>query len=279
MKYDYNYNKKDNRKKIIIAIIMIVISILVATIGFRFTNNSVLIGISDVILTPFVSIANFTTGLVSNASDFFTNKDTLLSENERLTSENEELKLQQVLSNELIAENESLKRMLDIDKKYSHYELKHGKVIFRNHDNYSNTLTIDIGTNDGIEIYQPVIHSDGLVGYVSNVTENTSIITTILDPQIAVSVTISTINKSAILKSEFNFIESESLKLSHIPINTEISIGDVIYTSGTSSMYPSSIVVGKVTSVVNEKNESDRYAIVEPSVDTGSLSEVSVIIN
>jgi len=43
-------------------------------------------------------------------------------------------------------------------------------------------------------------------------------------------------------------------------------------------MFPSSLPVGKVIKVVNNKNDSDRYAIAEPCVNIRSISEVSVII-
>ena len=43
-------------------------------------------------------------------------------------------------------------------------------------------------------------------------------------------------------------------------------------------MFPSSLPVGKVTKVINNKNDSDRYAIAEPCVNIRAISEVSVIV-
>ena len=53
----------------------------------------------------------------------------------------------------------------------------------------------------------------------------------------------------------------------------------MLYTSGIGLMYPSSIPVGKIISIVNNKNDVNRYALVEPSVDISKISEVAVIIN
>lgn len=43
-------------------------------------------------------------------------------------------------------------------------------------------------------------------------------------------------------------------------------------------MFPSSLPVAKVTKVVNNKNDSDRYGLAEPCVNIRSISEVSVIV-
>ena len=53
----------------------------------------------------------------------------------------------------------------------------------------------------------------------------------------------------------------------------------MLYTSGLGSTYPSSIPVGKIIEVVNNKNDMNRYAIVEPNVNIRTISEVGVILN
>jgi cell shape-determining protein MreC len=109
--------------------------------------------------------------------------------------------------------------------------LKNGKIIIREHDNFSQTFVIDIGLKDGIKLNQPVIHKEGLVGYISGVNDNTSIVTTIMDPRTSVSVTISTINEPAVLKGNLELKSNNNLKLEYIPIDAEISIGDMLYSS------------------------------------------------
>ena len=62
-------------------------------------------------------------------------------------------------------------------------------------------------------------------------------------------------------------------------VDAEISIADILYTSGLGSTYKGAIPVGKIIEVVNDKNDINRYAIVEPNVNIRTISEVGVIIN
>ena len=126
---------------------------------------------------------------------------------------------------------------------------------------------------------QAVVHEDGLVGYVSNVLEDRCTVTTILDPSSSVSVNISTINEPAILQGDLSLKSKNRLKLTFIPIDAEISISDMLYTSGLGSAYPNAIPVGKIIEVANNKNDTNRYAIVEPNVNIRTISEVGIIIN
>ena len=55
--------------------------------------------------------------------------------------------------------------------------------------------------------------------------------------------------------------------------------GDEVYTSGIGGIYPKGILIGKIKEVINTKNESDRYANVETSVNFNKLINVLVIVN
>ena len=200
-------------------------------------------------------------------------------ENETLRAENETLKYQVLESQKILDENTTYKEMLNIQKEYQHYELVMGNIVFREHDNWTQTFTINVGTNDGVQVDQTVVHKDGLVGYISSVSETTATVTTILDVSTSVSVNISTINEPAVVNGDLELKSQNKLKLTYIPLDTEIAVSDMLYTSGIGVKYPSSIPVGKIIEVVNSKNDVNRYALVEPCVDISKISEVAVIIN
>ena len=69
------------------------------------------------------------------------------------------------------------------------------------------------------------------------------------------------------------------LRLDFIELDAEISIGDMLYTSGLGSIYTSSIPVAKIVEVKSKKNDINRYAVAEPCVDIKAIKEVAVIIN
>ncbi len=278
-RYDFSNNKEKNKKKIIFIVIFLVFVIMFVAFFFRNSNNQIIANISGVVAKPITFVYESFSNLINNVSKNFGDIEQIQKENEELRQENEQLKLQILESQKILDENTTLKQMLNIQKEYQHFELVMGNIIYREHDNWTQTFTIDVGESDGIKVNQAVVHQDGLVGYISSVTQNSAIVTTILDPSSSVSVNISTINEPAVLNGDLELKASNRLRLTYIPLDTEVSVSDMLYTSGIGAMYPSSIPVGKIVEIVNNKNDVNRYALVEPCVNISKISEVAVIIN
>lgn len=281
MNYRYNFDdkKKDTKKKIIFIIIVIIAVIVFSSFFFKGSSNSIVSKISTVVVYPFEKVYEFALGGVNGVKSYFGNSKKLNEEKEELKNQINDLEMQLLESKKILDENTSLKQMLEIKKVYQHFDIKMSKIIYREHDNWTQTFKIDIGESDGIKVNQAVVHKDGLVGYISSIEENTATVTTILDPSSSVSVSISTVNEPAILKGDLNLKSQNRLTLDFIPLDANISIADMLYTSGLGATYPSSIPVGKIIEVVNNKNDMNRYAIVEPNVNIRTISEVGVIIN
>ena len=279
--YIYNFEKKNKKNGKKIAIICGIIMLLIVFVAFFFrdSNQPVVAKIASGIVYPFEKIYEFGIGISSGMTSYFSNKKDLATEKETLQNEVNELKMKLIESQKILDENTSLRQMLEIKQAYQHFNVKMGKIIFREHDNWTQTFKINIGLADGIQKNQAVIHTDGVVGYISAVEEHTATVTTILDPSSSVSVNISTINEPAVLKGDLNLKSSNQLSLNFIPLDAEISIDDMLYTSGLGSMYPASLPVGKVTEIVKRKNDMNRYAIVTPNVNIRTITEVGVIIN
>lgn len=273
---DFSNNSQRRKKKIIFIIIFLILAIMFVAFFFRNSNNKMVSNIASFISKPIAVVYNGINKITDSTSSDI---DELKAQNEELKKENEELKIQALETQKIIDENTTLKEMLDIKKEYQHYKTVMGNIIYREHDNWTQTFTIDIGANDGIEIDQTVVHKDGLVGYISNVTQTTAVVTTILDASSSVSVNISTINEPAVVNGDLELKSQNRLRLTYIPLDTEIAVSDMLYTSGIGVMYPSSIPVGRIVEIVNNKNDVNRYALVEPCVNISKISEVAVIIN
>ena len=275
-RYDFSDNKGRKIKKIIFIVIFLVFVIMFVCFFLRNNSNSVISKISSVISSPINLVYNiFNSNKDSQNSDI----EKVRQENETLRAENETLKYQVLESQKILDENTTYKQMLNIQKEYQHYNLVMGNVIFREHDNWTQTFTINVGKNDGIELNDAVVHEKGLVGYISSVSDNTAVVTTILDASTSVSVNISTINEPAVLNGDLELKSKNRLKLTYIPIDVEVAVSDMLYTSGIGVMYPSSIPVGKIVEIVNGRSDVNRYALVEPSVNISKVTEVAVIVN
>lgn len=268
--------RKDNRLVIgiIIAICIIVSIYLLSIINIPFLSS-----LSSKVVYSVDSFVSSMGGLLTQGTSYFGNTKKLNEKVESLEKELEQNKIEMQEINVLKMENDNLKELLKIKEKYNHLEKIYASVITRSLDNWNETFIIDKGSKDGIKEKQTVIAADGLVGYISKVEQATSEVTTILDTTSAVSVEISNINKLALVKGDYSLKNKGQLKLTNIPIDTELAVGETVYSSGIGELYKKSIPVGSISEVISKKNDIDRYAIVDVFVDIESLDMVGVITN
>ena len=277
MNYMARKKRRQNNKVvigIIIAVGIIVSIYLLSVIKIPFLSS-----LSSKIVYGIDSVLGSISGVISQGTSYFGNTKKLNDKVNSLEKELEEAKISLQEINVLEKENEDLKQLLNIEEKYSHFEKVYANVITRSYDNWSETFVIDKGSKDGIKEKQTVIAEAGLVGYISKVEENTSTVITILDPSSAVSVEISSINKLALVKGDFSLKNYGQLKLTNIPIDTEVAVGEIVYSSGIGELYKKGIPIGTITEIVSKKNNIDRYGIVDAFVDINSVRLVGVIVN
>jgi len=266
-------NKKGGIVGIIITIIILIIIVLLTNVE---TNKvSGLEKAFDTIVMPIQNSLVYLKNKIKGNDGFFQNIDKLKAENDDLKQKNSELE-QKLREYEIIkSENETLKEYMNLKEKYSDYESIPGYVINKEISNFGNTLIINVGQKDGIEPNMTVISDKGLVGYIISTTNNTSKIQTIIDTATAVSATISTSRDSIIVRGTLD--ENYNLKATYIPTDAKLLQGDTVETSGIGGIYPKGIKIGKIKEIVNTKNITDRYAIVETAVDFSKLETVLVI--
>ena len=63
----------------------------------------------------------------------------------------------------------------------------------------------------------------------------------------------------------------------YIPTDADLVLEDTIETSGLGGIYPKGIQIGKIKEIIESKNITNRYAIVETSMDFSKLETVLVI--
>ena len=124
-----------------------------------------------------------------------------------------------------------------------------------------------------------VIAADGLVGQVTSVGSNWSIIKTILNEDVAVSVKVSrTKENTGILRSYRESVDKSIVKVENLPMNSDVKAGDKIVTSGLGQIYPKDIVVGTVKSVEEDKVNVMKNAVIEPEVNFNKLEELFIVV-
>lgn len=268
-------NKKTGIIGMIIAIFILVLIVIVSNY-----QTGKLSGVENALSTLVMPIQNGLTYLknkVSGNNAFFTNISYLEEENEKLKQKNSELEKTLREFEMLKSENQILKEYVNLQEKYKNYETVPAYIIQKDISNYSNTIVINIGSNEGIEENMTVISDKGLVGYVISTTRATAKVQTIIDTATSVSSLLSTSREAVIVNGiQGNY---HMLKAIYLPMDTNILQEDVVETSGLGGIYPKGIPIGKIKEVVDTKNSTDRYAYVETAVDFKKLETVLVIKN
>lgn len=266
--------KKHNWFGILVTIIVL---ILIVVFSNRDANTTFFENFANKLVMPVQNGLTYLKNKVSGNSSFFTDINNLKAENTDLKNQNSKLEQSLRELENIKTENETLKEYLGLTEKYGEYKTVPGYVIDKDISNYSKTIVINIGKNDGIEEGMTVIADEGLVGHVISVTDSTSKIQTIIDTASSVSCLMSTSKDSIVCKGT---LESNSeLKAMYISTDANLVQGDSVDTSGLGGVYPKGIHVGTIKSIVNTKNITDRYAMVETAVDFNNLNTVLVIKN
>ncbi len=267
------YNKKTGIVGIIITIIILILLVFLSNISIE--KLSAVENIFSSIIMPVQNGLTYLKNKISGNDEFFSNISTLKQENEQLKNQNAQLE-QSLREFEIIkSENDTLKEYLNLTEKYSNYTTKAAYIINKDLGNYSNIFVINIGKDDGIDVNMTVISEKGLVGHVISVTNSTAKVQTIIDTSSSLSATMSTSRDSLICKGTLE--DKYCLRATYIPTSANIIQGDKIETSGMGGIYPKGILVGTIKSVINTKNITDRYAIIEPAVDFEKIETVLVI--
>lgn len=196
--------------------------------------------------------------------------DKLSSKVDELTEENNQLKQDKY-------ELQRLRDLYELDEKYPGYTKVGARVIGKGSDNWFNTFTIDKGAKDGIEVDMNVIAGGGLVGIVSEVGNNYSIVSSIIDDNSSVSGMLIDTGDNCIVDGDIKLMDSGLIRVMYFKKDVIIRDGDKIVTSNISDNYLEGILIGYAKDVTLDSNNLTQSGYLVPVVDFAHLQEVLVI--
>lgn len=195
----------------------------------------------------------------------------LTEENKRLVFDNQALKEYQL-------EAKRLQRILDFtNDNIDTYDLVAARVIARSPNNWYKNLTINKGADDGVVQGMPVISYEGLVGKVLSVNKNSAQISLVTDREMAVGVIVQENRETNGIVEGIG--DNNQLKMINIPYYSNITVGNVIVTSGLSQTYPAGINIGIVDEINREPSGLLLSATIIPTVNFDVLEEVLLIFD
>ena len=191
--------------------------------------------------------------------------------NKIIYSFNNDLNIENITNNYCISLENDYNELLEINEFNiaNNFNLIVSKVYLRDIYDFTNTLTIYKGTNSGLKEGLAVINNSGLIGTIKSVDDESSTVELITSKNSNISVRIN--DNYGILK-----MDNGVLVVKDLVANSDISIGDEIYTSGLGNL-PSDIYVGKVINVSLNNTEIEKIIEVDLAVDLNNINYILVV--
>lgn len=201
----------------------------------------------------------------------------VLDENKELKSKVDDLTEENNQLRQDTYELSRLRELYQLDEKYTGYTKVGARIIEVTADNWSKAFKVDKGSDDGIKKDMNVIAGGGLVGIVTEVGKNYSIIKTIIEDNNSVSGMLIDTNETCIVEGNIEQSDSGFVKLTHFKSDITVRDGDKVVTSNISDKYLQGILIGYAKDVTPDSNNLTQSGYLVPAVDFNNLQEVLII--
>ena len=230
-----------------------------------------------VLLTPMQKVFNYATEAVDGFASYFYKFDELVEENIALRERIAELEKQNYDAAELEERSAWMSNFLEMKSQHTDFKMLSASVTGRENGNYSKILTIDVGTGAGVTKNMPVVTSEGIVGRITELGYNWAKVTTIVEAQASVGAYIERTEDAGICEGQFDLAPDGMCRMSYLPAEAQIAVGDRVLSTGYGSVYPRGLVIGYVETVgINEFTRSPDVTV-KCAVDFSELTQVMII--
>ena len=176
-------------------------------------------------------------------------------------------------------ENARLRKAMALKEVHEDYDLTDGYIIGWSSTDWSNTLTINRGSNVGIEENMVAITENGeVVGLVTQVGPTSAVVKTVLDSTLEISATIATSGYNGMVSGGYIEGNEKYLQMDYLPSSSIIRNNDQVVTSG-STVYPRGLILGHVVDAGFKETGVAKYAVLEPAAEISSLEQVFILTN
>ena len=261
------------RVVLLIAVLLaIVLAVVTSLTGSKLPNNIV-----QGFLSPFRTGMSKLTEQSQQLYSYLFEYESLLAENQALKEQLASMEDEARDAYATKQENERLRAALDLVDANEDYKLVDSYIISTSSVDWSNTFTINRGSNVGIEAGMCAITAYGeLVGLVSEVGTNYAVVKSVLDSSLEISATIASSGHSGMVQGGYASGLEGLLRMNYLPSSATIRNHDQVVTSG-STVYPRNLILGHVVDAGFDDTGVAKYALLEPAADIRSLEQVFIV--
>ena len=255
-----------------------VIAVALAVMSFFSNNSAPLNNAAGVLTSPFRKAATAVADWFEDKRNYYRDTTALQEENAALRKKVAEMEETVRQAEADRAENRRLRELLDLREQRRDFVFEAAAITEHAVTNWTSSLTLNKGTNHGVEVNDCVIDETGaLVGVISEAGANWSTVLTLVDTDTSLGARVFRTKDLGLAQGDFSLMGQKKLRLDYLPADCELLGGDLVETSGLGGFYPAGLVVGVVEEVLVDESGSASYAVLVPAVELDALTEVFIV--
>ena len=269
----------DTRRVRLVLGVLLIAAVALITIDFRGGGSSPARGVGASVFGPVERVASDVTSPVSSVFDWVTGGPSADSKIASLQASNAKLRAELSAAQLGKADQAQLSSLLKLAGRGG-YRIVAASVIAAGQD-YTDTVTLDVGRKDGVRAHQTVLNGQGLVGTVTQVSADTSTVLLATDALSVVGARMAGSNQIGSVTGTGQELSGPAvLKLKLFDANTVLQAGQNLVTFGSvnNTPYVPGVPIGQVTRVQGNAGSLTQTATVKPFVNFTSLGVVGVVV-
>jgi rod shape-determining protein MreC len=258
-------------------IVLVVVSLSIISLDQNGRTHSLTSGVKSVANDVFSPLRGAVNDIIDPIGNFFAgafNYGSVQTENEKLQATIGDLRAEQA---EKGFENTQLRELMALQNLpfLPSLQTVTAQTQVQNSSNFTQTITIDKGRSDGVDVGMPVVGAGGLMGQIIQAFHHSSVVRLITDGQSKVGVTFGLSTQCAGAPCS-GIVDGQGagndMTLDLVPPHTTVHKGEIIYTSGLdAAAFPSGIPVATVMSFHNSAGASQETITVSPEASLGQF--------
>ena len=260
--------------------LLCILALLTGMLLYAATQNGQTTGVTGMILNPLRQVTHSISTQVDRFVSSFTDATGYQKENETLKQENAALKKQLLDYEDTKQQLAELEKFMGIKEDHPDYTLSDPCTIigYVTNDPF-HSFIIDKGSEDGLSLQDPAVTAEGIVGIISEVSNTYATVETICSPNLSIGAMSATGSDTGIVEGEISLASDYQCRMIYLERDTKLEKDSLIKTSGTSGLFPQGYLIGTVERLELMDSGLSKYAVLKPSVDFSSLTNVMVILD
>ncbi len=269
----------DTRRVRLVLGILLIAAVALITIDFRDGGTSPARGVGAGIFGPVERVASDVTSPVSSVFDWVTGGPSSDGKIASLQAANAKLRAELSAAQLSKSDEQQLSSLLQLAGRGG-YRIVAASVIAAGQD-YTDSVTLDVGRKDGVRAHETVLNGEGLVGTVTQVSADTSTVLLATDASAVVGARMAGSNQiGSVAGTGQELSGPTTLKLTLFDANAVLQKGQSLVTFGSvrDTPYVPGVPIGQVTKLEGDAGSLTQTALVKPFVNFTSLGVVGVVV-